>query len=43
MSVVVPDRPLPSYVMGWKISPSHYLNQDLANLAGQIKKPEEKP
>jgi peptide/nickel transport system substrate-binding protein len=21
-----------SYVKGWKISPSHYLNQDLANI-----------
>ena len=26
---IVPYR---SYVMGWKISPSHYLNQDLANV-----------
>ena len=24
--------PLRSYVKGWKISPSHYLNQDLANV-----------
>ena len=29
--------PMRSYVKGWKISPSHYLNQDLAeHLAGQI-------
>ena len=26
---IVPER---SYVKGWKISPSHYLNQDLANI-----------
>jgi peptide/nickel transport system substrate-binding protein len=26
---IVPYR---SYVMGWKISPSHYINQDLANI-----------
>ena len=26
---IVPHR---SYVKGWKISPSHYLNQDLANV-----------
>ena len=26
---IVPYR---SYVMGWKISPSHYVNQDLANI-----------
>ena len=26
---IVPYR---SYVKGWKISPSHYLNQDLANI-----------
>jgi peptide/nickel transport system substrate-binding protein len=26
---VIPYR---SYVKGWKISPSHYLNQDLANV-----------
>lgn len=26
---IVPHR---SYVKGWKISPSHYLNQDLANI-----------
>lgn len=26
---IVPER---SYVRGWKISPSHYLNQDLANI-----------
>jgi peptide/nickel transport system substrate-binding protein len=24
--------PLRSYVKGWKIGPSHYLNQDLANV-----------
>jgi peptide/nickel transport system substrate-binding protein len=24
--------PMRSYVKGWKISPSHYLNQDLANI-----------
>ena len=24
--------PLRSYVKGWKISPSHYLNQDLGNV-----------
>jgi peptide/nickel transport system substrate-binding protein len=24
--------PLRSYVKGWKISPSHFLNQDLANV-----------
>ncbi|MBV8824698.1 MAG: ABC transporter substrate-binding protein, partial [Hyphomicrobiales bacterium] len=24
--------PMRSYVKGWKISPSHYLNQDLANV-----------
>jgi len=24
--------PAQSYVKGWKISPSHYLNQDLANV-----------
>ncbi len=32
MLVVVPDRAAPSYVKGWKISPSHYLNQDLATI-----------
>jgi peptide/nickel transport system substrate-binding protein len=26
---IIPER---SYVKGWKISPSHYLNQDLANI-----------
>jgi len=26
---IIPER---SYVRGWKISPSHYLNQDLANI-----------
>jgi peptide/nickel transport system substrate-binding protein len=26
---IIPHR---SYVKGWKISPSHYLNQDLANV-----------
>ena len=26
---IVPYR---SYVMGWKISPGHYLNQDLATI-----------
>jgi peptide/nickel transport system substrate-binding protein len=26
---IVPYR---SYVMGWKIGPSHYLNQDLATI-----------
>ena len=26
---IVPYR---SYVKGWKISPSHYVNQDLANV-----------
>ncbi len=26
---IVPER---SYVKGWKISPSHFLNQDLANI-----------
>jgi peptide/nickel transport system substrate-binding protein len=26
---IIPAR---SYVKGWKISPSHYLNQDLANV-----------
>jgi peptide/nickel transport system substrate-binding protein len=24
--------PMRSYVKGWKISPSHYINQDLANV-----------
>ena len=24
--------PLPIYVKGWKISPSHYMNQDLATV-----------
>jgi peptide/nickel transport system substrate-binding protein len=24
--------PLRSYVRGWKIGPSHYVNQDLANV-----------
>ena len=24
--------PMRSYVKGWKISPSHYLNQDLSNI-----------
>jgi peptide/nickel transport system substrate-binding protein len=24
--------PLRSYVKGWKVSPSHYVNQDLANV-----------
>jgi peptide/nickel transport system substrate-binding protein len=24
--------PMRSYVKGWKISPSHYINQDLANI-----------
>jgi peptide/nickel transport system substrate-binding protein len=24
--------PIRSYVKGWKISPSHYVNQDLANI-----------
>ena len=28
-SRIIPHR---SYVKGWKISPSHYLNQDLANV-----------
>ena len=32
-AVVVPHRAVSrSYVKGWKISPSHYLNQDLANI-----------
>jgi peptide/nickel transport system substrate-binding protein len=35
-SIVIPywNRivPLRAYVKGWKISPSHYLNQDLANV-----------
>jgi peptide/nickel transport system substrate-binding protein len=26
---IIPHR---SYVKGWKISPSHYINQDLANV-----------
>jgi peptide/nickel transport system substrate-binding protein len=26
---IIPHR---SYVKGWKVSPSHYLNQDLANV-----------
>ena len=31
-AVLVPHHPERSYVKGWKISPSHYLNQDLANI-----------
>ena len=27
---IIPAR---SYVKGWKISPSHYVNQDLANIS----------
>jgi peptide/nickel transport system substrate-binding protein len=30
--VVEPDRPYRSYVKGWNISPSHFLNQDLATI-----------
>ena len=26
---MIPER---SYVKGWKISPSHFINQDLANI-----------
>ena len=31
-ALLVPHHLARSYVKGWKISPSHYLNQDLANV-----------
>ena len=31
-ALLVSDRAARSYVKGWKISPSHYLNQDLATI-----------
>jgi peptide/nickel transport system substrate-binding protein len=31
-AMALPHRPYRSYVKGWKVSPSHYVNQDLATI-----------